>query len=78
MLPLADAAVKHLWAPVRHLDGEDPTAFVLSANIHRRHMTKGQRAMAVAAILETSNGSQQEAARQAFFVSGSWSLPKGK
>ena len=35
---------------VRHLDGEDPTAFVLSANIHRRHMTKGQRAMAVAMI----------------------------
>ncbi|EFG8199622.1 hypothetical protein BZU93_30690 [Salmonella enterica subsp. enterica] len=28
----------------------DPTAYVLSANIHRRHMTKGQRAMAVAKI----------------------------
>ena len=34
----------------RGLNGEDPTAFVLSANIHRRHMTKGQRAMAVAMI----------------------------
>ena len=34
----------------RHLNGEDPTAFVLSANIHRRHLTKGQRAMAVARI----------------------------
>jgi hypothetical protein len=32
------------------LNGEDPTAYVLSANIHRRHMTKGQRAMAVAMI----------------------------
>jgi hypothetical protein len=32
---------------VRQLNGEDPTAFVLSANIHRRHMTKGQRAMAM-------------------------------
>lgn len=29
---------------------EDPTAFVLSANIHRRHITKGQHAMAVAMI----------------------------
>lgn len=29
---------------------DDPTAYVLSANIHRRHMTKGQRAMAVAKI----------------------------
>ncbi len=30
--------------------GQDPKAFVISANIHRRHMTKGQRAMAVAKI----------------------------
>ena len=35
---------------LRSLDGEDPTAFVIFANIHRRHMTKGQRAMAVAMI----------------------------
>jgi hypothetical protein len=35
---------------VRHLNGEDPNAYVLSANVHRRHMTKGQRAMAVAMI----------------------------
>ncbi len=34
----------------RVLNDEDPTAFVLAANIHRRHMTKGQRAMAVAKI----------------------------
>lgn len=32
---------------VRVLEG-DPKAYVLSANINRRHMTKGQRAMAVA------------------------------
>ena len=35
---------------IRELNGGDPTAYVLSANIHRRHMTKGQRAMAVAKI----------------------------
>lgn len=40
----------------RQLNGEDPTAFVLSANIHRRHMTKGQRAMAVAIIRPKQQG----------------------
>jgi hypothetical protein len=32
------------------LDGADPVTYILSANIHRRHMTKSQRAMAVAMI----------------------------
>lgn len=37
--------------PVRELgEADDPTTYVLSANIHRRHMTKGQRVMAVAHI----------------------------
>lgn len=31
-------------------EGTDPTAYVLSANIHRRHITKSQKAMAVALI----------------------------
>jgi len=35
---------------IRVLDGECPIAIVLSANIHRRHSTKGQQAMAVAMI----------------------------
>lgn len=38
----------------KRLNGEDPTAYVLSANIHRRHMTKGQRAIAVAMIYPDS------------------------
>ena len=32
------------------VDGEDPTAFVLSANVLRRNLTTGQRAMAVAML----------------------------
>ena len=35
------------------LDGQDPVTYILSANVHRRHMSKGQRAMAVARLLET-------------------------
>ena len=32
------------------LNGQDPIAYVLSTNIARRHLTKGQRAMAVARL----------------------------
>ncbi len=42
------------YATVAHLNAI-PVAFVLSSNIHRRHMTKGQRAMAVATIYPDSD-----------------------
>jgi hypothetical protein len=32
------------------LNGQDPAAYILSANINRRHMTKSQRAMATAML----------------------------
>jgi hypothetical protein len=32
------------------VDGQDPVAFILSNNVHRRHLSKGQRAMAVAFV----------------------------
>lgn len=32
------------------LDGQDPVAYIVSANINRRHMTKSQRAIVVARI----------------------------
>jgi hypothetical protein len=35
---------------VEELNGQDPLAYIISSNVHRRHMTKGQRAMAVAMI----------------------------
>jgi hypothetical protein len=54
----------------RILNGEDPTAFVLSANIHRRHMTKGQRAMAAAMIWpETRRGRSGEAEKYRNYAS---------
>ncbi len=44
------ATVEERHRLLRSLGSEDPAAFVISANIHRRHMTKGQRAMVVAKI----------------------------
>lgn len=35
---------------VVELNGSDPKAYIISSNINRRHMTKGQKAMAVAMI----------------------------
>lgn len=42
-----------------NLNGTDPVAYVLSANVARRNLTKGQRAMAVARLVKNS---QQNAA----------------
>jgi ParB-like nuclease domain len=33
-----------------NLDGQDPVTYILSANIHRRNLTKSQRAIVVARI----------------------------
>lgn len=55
---------------VRYLNGEDPTAFVLSSNIHRRHMTKGQRAMAVAMILPEKQQGKKGTSEKISEVSG--------
>lgn len=53
-------------AQIQHirLDGIDPTAYILSANEHRRHMTKGQRAMVAAKILFLKNKKQEDIATE--------------
>ena len=45
------------------LDGQDPVAYILSSNIARRHLSKGQQAMAVAEVRLLSKQSVREAAR---------------
>ena len=42
------AGVTHI--PVKEMNGEDPESFIISSNLHRRNMNKGQKAMAVAKI----------------------------
>jgi hypothetical protein len=39
---------------IEELNGVDPVAYILSVNINRRHLTKGQRAMAVAKLYPES------------------------
>ena len=49
-IPVEDIATQYGWGAtltqalaLEGKSGEDPTAYVLSANIHRRHMTRPQR-----------------------------------
>lgn len=45
-------------------DWEDPINYILSANIARRHMTKGQQAMAVAKIWSVSDQTSRQISDQ--------------
>ena len=55
------ATIEERCRLLRSLGSEDPAAFVISANIYRRLMTKGQRAMTVAKIYpEPKRGSHSE------------------
>lgn len=51
-------------------DGDDPGGFVLSENVHRRHLTRGQQAMAVALVLQSIQKIQRGAAAKAAQESG--------
>jgi ParB/RepB/Spo0J family partition protein len=52
------------------LDGADPVAYIVSANINRRHMTKGQRAMVVARICFETKQSIRDGAKQSGISAG--------
>ena len=42
--------------PVKKLNGQDPVAFVMSENLHRRHLTVGQKAWAAAQVANMQRG----------------------
>jgi ParB-like chromosome segregation protein Spo0J len=43
-------------------DGDDPLAFVLSMNLHRRHLSEAQRAMVAAEIATLGRGAPKKSA----------------
>jgi N6-adenosine-specific RNA methylase IME4 len=52
----AAAGVDPVYAPFR---GDDPLAFVVDANLHRRHLSESQRAMVAAKLATLAHGQRQ-------------------
>jgi ParB family chromosome partitioning protein len=49
----------YLTPDIKRYDGADPVGFVLSANLHRRHLNESQRAMIAAKLVTTKLGDNQ-------------------
>jgi MT-A70/ParB-like nuclease domain len=50
-------------------DGDDPLAFVLSLNVHRRHLSESQRGMVAARLANLNHGGDRQAANLPLGVS---------
>ena len=53
--------------PTRQYDGDDPAGFVLSQNLHRRHLKPSQRAIVAARLATLSPGRPKKAGTRAGF-----------
>jgi hypothetical protein len=59
---------------VREYDGQDPIGFVLSINLHRRHLNESQRAMVAAKLANLGQGANQHTKGQAPSIEGASKL----
>jgi ParB/Sulfiredoxin domain len=50
--------------------GKDPLAYVLSSNLHRRHLNESQRAMVAVALANLQHGQRADLARAAGHAGG--------
>lgn len=57
---------------IQELDGIDPVAYILASNITRRHLTKGQRAMAVAKLYPEPKQGRKDTSLKNNEVSGGY------
>src|SRR5262249_5919613 len=52
--------------------GDDPIGFVLSANVHRRHLDTSQRSMVAAKLTELAVGANQHSESTSIDVASKW------
>ena len=54
-----------LDCPAVEFDGDDPLSFVISSNLHRRHLTESQRAAVAAKLVTTTHGGYRHGTQEA-------------
>jgi len=70
------ATAMRVECPVREYTGDDATGFVLSLNLHRRHLSESQRAMVAAKLANIKNGGDRHSDQSANLQTDAISQPE--